>query len=357
MVERFEIRNFKVFRSIVVPLSPITVIGGNNSVGKSTLLEALFLFFDRHNVEMMLRQYGWRGVGKVYAPPDRFFTPSFHDFNDDASIELFARVGGADRLLKFTYHKNGGPKQILAAYGKGDDTAGVRTDDKPLSDVRLAIEYTSETGKQESSELVFKDKGLMLNDKNEGDASKVVAVYLSPRVRPSVVEDCDRFGELDALNEAGSVVEFLTKFDARVTDISTISTGEASVLHADIGLKRKVPIPFMGDGLSMMLTTFLAITKARDGVLLVDDIGAYIHHSVLGKFWAELAVACRRFNCQLIGTTHSYECLRAAADGLAPPFQDEFGYIRLEGVKEDIAATAYSFAEFAASLESNWEVR
>ena len=65
MIERLRIRNFKGFDDLdLQPLAKITLLGGENSIGKSSILEALFLFFDRRNPELILRQFAWRGISR-----------------------------------------------------------------------------------------------------------------------------------------------------------------------------------------------------------------------------------------------------------------------------------------------------
>lgn len=358
MIEKVHIKNFKTFRDIEIPLSPLTVIGGPNGVGKSTILEALFLFFDRRNAEMLLRQFGFRGIGKVYVSAERFFTPSFYDFADDRPIEIVIAADGQAERLTLTVEKGAGAKEVPTENGMASGSHRVRTDERPVADVRIRVEYSGPGSASEVSELVIKDKGLTLDEKNAGPRPPLIsAVYVSPRTRPSPSEDADRYGELDARNEADAAVDFLKAFDHRITSVSSISSGDSSVLHAQVGLSRKVPIPFLGDGLSLMLTIFLSVAKARGGVLLVDEIGSFIHHRSLPIFWKQIASACRRFDCQLISTTHSYETLQAAAAGLGGLFEPEFSYIRLDRDGDEITPKIFSFPVFAASLESNWEVR
>jgi len=47
MITGLEIKGFKGFEHISIPqLTRITLVGGKNNVGKTSLLEAVFLFFD-----------------------------------------------------------------------------------------------------------------------------------------------------------------------------------------------------------------------------------------------------------------------------------------------------------------------
>ena len=63
MINALTISGFKGFTELELPhLSRITLLGGRNNAGKTSVLEALFTLFDRLNPQMMLRQYAWRNV-------------------------------------------------------------------------------------------------------------------------------------------------------------------------------------------------------------------------------------------------------------------------------------------------------
>lgn len=58
MIRSCEIENFKSLKHLYLSdLKRINLFGGKNNAGKTTLLEALFLFFDRMNPNMLIRQY------------------------------------------------------------------------------------------------------------------------------------------------------------------------------------------------------------------------------------------------------------------------------------------------------------
>ncbi len=87
MITDVLIRNFKCFNHLTIPdLGRITLIAGKNNVGKTALLEALFLLLDRQRPDMILRQYGWRGIdpssGQVIPP---FIPPEYYGFPPQGS--------------------------------------------------------------------------------------------------------------------------------------------------------------------------------------------------------------------------------------------------------------------------------
>ena len=51
------------------------------------------------------------------------------------------------------------------------------------------------------------------------------------------------------------------------------------------GIKGRVPIGSMGDGICGMLGLVLAVVRAENGILLVDEIDTGLHHTVMQDMW------------------------------------------------------------------------
>ena len=63
-------------------------------------------------------------------------------------------------------------------------------------------------------------------------------------------------------------------------------------------------------------------------------------------------------NCQIIATTHSYECIDGAIDGIeAANMQDEFCYYRVERTDKENRAFRYSGNLIRSAINSSMEVR
>jgi predicted ATP-dependent endonuclease of OLD family len=129
------------------------------------------------------------------------------------------------------------------------------------------------------------------------------------------------------------------------------------MLHGDIGLGRKIPLAFMGDGMSRLLSAIIYIATNDGGILLIDEFESGLHYSVVPKVWRAIAAAGRKFNCQIVASTHSYECLTAAQSGLNGDYENDFTFVRLDRHKNKVTAKSLDYALFTAALESNVELR
>jgi len=61
--QSFEVGNFRCFRKLnLAQLERVNLIAGMNNVGKTALLEALFLHCSAYNPELTLRLNAFRGI-------------------------------------------------------------------------------------------------------------------------------------------------------------------------------------------------------------------------------------------------------------------------------------------------------
>ena len=126
------------------------------------------------------------------------------------------------------------------------------------------------------------------------------------------------------------------------------------------GFTNPIPIGSMGDGIWHLLSLAIAITRCRDGFLLVDEIDTGLHYGVLPDMWRMVIDASRRLNVQVFASTHSYDCIKALAQQggdseRLPETSDEFVLQRIE---PDVGvATSYEPEEMRIALERFLEMR
>ncbi len=98
----------------------------------------------------------------------------------------------------------------------------------------------------------------------------------------------------------------------------------------------------------------LAISSTPHGVVLVDEIENGIHYSVLGKVWRAVDLAARRFDVQVVATTHSFECMQAAHDAL----DNGLLFHRIDGDDEGgNRCVTFEAEELATAISHGLEVR
>ena len=100
-----------------------------------------------------------------------------------------------------------------------------------------------------------------------------------------------------------------------------------------------------------------SLANAPGGIVLIDEIENGIHHSAISKVWQAIGDAARRFNTQIVATTHSYECIEAAYQAFAQTESYDFRLHRLNAIAESIRVVTYNWETLAAALKAELEVR
>ncbi|MCK4341716.1 MAG: AAA family ATPase [Phycisphaerae bacterium] len=356
MIRSVEVNNFRCLERLTVPeFGRFTLVGGRNNVGKSSLLEALFLFMDRMSPHAILRQHNWRGLGKVENKPVSLWAPVFFDYDLSRTICLVVQHGDKKETLSVSLRRDYRLPNMPTPVGH--EVTRVDTSSASAPTEALEFVYASPGEQPQKMHLLF--------DPIRGPSQFIELIqgsimptsYLGSRARPPLREDADSFGELDKRDKIGLVLGFLQKLEPQLKQLSIIPVAGEPVVHADLGLSRKIPIVFAGDGMSRMLSLLMGIVRARGGLVLIDEFENGLHYSAHSDIWNATLDAARELDCQVIATTHSYEFLRRACEGLPSEFAKEFRYLRLDRTPEGIVAHVFDHETLSAAFAAGLEVR
>lgn len=355
MITRLDIKRFKGFSHLSVPkLTRLTLVGGKNNTGKTSLLEALFLFFDRFNPHMLTSQFARRGVNVLPLEPETMWAPIFHEYEIEKGISISVTSASSTETMNIAFNPNYTPPLVRARTASSQQLQ-IRTDQKPTPSYALDITYKI-NGTKGTSHLLIGAEGLGLQVDNM-QVKGTAAIFIASRSVMNPNEDAERYGKLDILGKQDEVLEFLRIIEPNIVGLSSVSIGSMSMIHGDIGLRRKIPVSYMGEGVAKLLSIILAIANAKDGIVLIDEFENGLHYSVMQKIWEGVGRAAREFNCQVIATTHSYECLEAAYNGLPSNMQKDFTYLRLDRIDSQTKAKVFDYDMLKIAINANLEVR
>jgi hypothetical protein len=122
------------------------------------------------------------------------------------------------------------------------------------------------------------------------------------------------------------------------------------------GLDTPVSLRSLGDGVNRLFATSLALANASDGVLLIDEAENGLHYSVQPQLWKLIFERARRLNVQVFATTHSYDCIKAFEEA-ARESEEEGLLIRLAQKDGRTFVAEFSEEELGIAVEGQIEVR
>ncbi len=354
MITKFSIRNFKVYDSIEIkPLERFNLISGKNNVGKTSLLEAIFLHEGAHNAGLALMVEKFRGI-TTFDNAD-FLNELFTKFKTQEDILLEADYSDGNYLLlrirqeainKSTAVDIGNvelqgtasltPKIVFRGEASGgkvcDSQFFVGTDPKgvprPMSSpIKQALRPSA----------IFVSNGISKEEKN-----RINAVRFSKQV---------------IKKEKDKIIEALKIIDSRLVNLELSMRGNENFVCGDIGYAKMLPLSLMGEGMDRYLSLVLSILTAENGIVLIDEIENGFYHSICPNIWKNLAKLAREHNVQIVATTHSYECIKSAHESFRQDETYDFVLHRLDRVEERIEDVSYDRDTLEAALKSDMEIR
>ena len=360
MYQSFEVTNFRCFHELnVTNLERVNLIAGVNNVGKTTLLEALFIHCGAYNPQLTLGLNAFRGIGSVAVEIGRMAeTPWDSLFNEfDTSKEI--KLEGKDketgvRVLRLNMVSQ--TEEIAEIGSLIQDSSDMTGEISSSLEFPRVLKLKNEENGQNSYYLILDQRGIRVRP--IPPPPPFPAIWIGSWNRTPMKEDAGRFGKLEINGQLDVLTDALKIIEPRLRRLSVIVVGDTPMIHGTIdGLDRPVPVPFMGEGIARLTSMVLAIGNSSNGVVLVDEIENGFHHSILHKVWQVIGEAARRFNTQVFATTHSIECVVAAHRAFVKSGIYDFRLHRLERIDETIQDITYPQEVLEAAIEMGLEVR
>lgn len=360
MYQSFKAINFRCFHELTITdLERVNLIAGANNVGKTALLEALFVHCGAYNPELTLRLSAFRGIETVKLELGRWSgTPwdsLFSGFDITKRVELVGEneVTG-HRILRLKVVRY--PEE-LAKIGRLVQHGSDKPEDIPISSEVaqvLELEY-EEKEKSGKYHMILAPRGLLTEPI---PPPPFQTFFLAALMRNSPFrEEAELYGKLETYNKQVVPLQVLQLIEPRLRRLAIVVIAGEPILHGDIGIGRLIPLPIMGEGMVRLASLVLHISNAPNGVVLVDEIENGLHHSILPKVWRAIGEVARQFNTQVFATTHSLECIVAAHRAFTESDIYDFRLHRLDRSKETIHVVTYDQETLEAAIETDLEVR
>lgn len=347
MLPHLHIQNFRQFRDLKIDgLRRLNLIVGENGVGKSSVLEAVWLLCCKGEPEVVLDILSLRGElarKGLYAEAPKDYARS--PFSTLTPWPPVGRSRSLEFIIDGRDHEATGWENLVkisiqfSNYAAGTisfrlERKGDLYSSSPESINRAIQHDTMSEGR------LFQSK--------RGDC---VYVPVSGLDAYFVHEFWDRINLTESEDDIDLAVQLL---EPDIQRISMSSTGPVVKLK---GGPAPVPLRRLGEGMTRLFALALAMVNAKGGVLLIDEIETGLHRATLNRMWPFLFTLAERLDVQLFATTHSWDCISSFAAAAKVTPEDDAALIRLERKGNDIVAVHYDEKTLAIATEQGIEVR
>lgn len=371
MYESIRVANFRSLRQMKVQdLGRLNLFVGPNNVGKTSLLEAVWLLQSPANIALTFGLALARGLTplQLQQNPDSesVWHPLFYGMQTGNPIDLAAtRVDGTEEALDISLsgewvgdietNGNGAVSSLATSVIAGNATAPPQT---------LVYRFTG--GGINAATSTFSFGFGRANARTDPvftshpDLATRLPLFLFARQRTSPEELAARFTKAQDTVGTESLVRSLRVLEPDLRDMSIgyyMGDRQPSLRAHLNGLDRPMPLQLLGDGVGRLADILLAVPTVRNGVLLVDEIENGLYYRNLIPSWRAINITSREANVQLFATTHSLECVRAVVEALSEGDGDDFRLHRLERDGGDVRVVTYGLATARETLALNLEFR
>ncbi|MEW5723515.1 MAG: AAA family ATPase [Thermodesulfobacteriota bacterium] len=365
MFNSFKVSNFKCFSDITFDkLGQINLISGKNNVGKTALLEALWIHHGYDNPSVSARVPLLRGI-EAYSNVD-FLNDMFYDFDNNRKIQFVADRGDGQTDTLVIESRDSEITQIsLSRPPEGQHNGDIYTTMPPSETStehygkEVVYIYENNKGISLTGKTYINEVGQIIADRKGKKIKRPNGIFLTPRKLESMQAYAERLSTINVKRkeERDKLLRILQIIEPRIKNVSTEQLANKPMIYIDVGLRLLLPLPLAGDGLFNVLRYILAILDSPGGLVLIDEIENGIHYSILDNLWEILSILSSENKVQLFATTHSIECINAARNFFMENEKYDFKYHRLEKIKDKITAVTYDTDLLENSLEADFEVR
>jgi AAA15 family ATPase/GTPase len=355
MISELSLKNFRCFRDFTVGgLKPVTLIAGANNIGKSTLLESIFLFMARNSSNVFFKLNNLRGIQSTPSP-FTLWESLFFDMNMKDSISISVLDDGNEQSI--TLDKDDSFSLSSMADISSLSTLEVGPDKLLSNSYPLRLDYKGRNTRCVSHFLLTESAKLVLLGLNPMTASSTWTQYIGSRYF-NHTQIANWLSELEIAKEQSKCIEIAKGLEPRIRDISVVNINGAGGVYVDIGLTKKLSLNVLGGGVNKYMYIALYMLANPGSILLVDEIENGFHYSLFPKLWEIIGKLATETKCQVFATTHSYECLSGAI-GLADNDLEGnlFRFVRLDRQDDDIVPRVFDNDSFEYAIRNDWEVR
>lgn len=353
MIEKIEIRNFRSFDDAEVrDCRRINVIVGENGSGKTAFLEGIFLAAGP-TPEIALRTRMWRGMeqqqitGTQEQVDMALWGDLFHKFNvkKNAFVALSGK-GESNRSVTVKFKEKG----KVVTIGKRGGSAALFTEET----IPVTFRWKLPGGKEFKISPTFEDGQLKIAS---GPETNVPAVFIPATRAIPASESAQRFSELSRNFKAAEFTDLFYEQFKNLSDISIETGAGGTALYARVtGLPQKIPLSLASGGMNKLAHILLSMPIHPGGIVLIDEIESGIYYKRLPQVWSSILALAKAYDVQVFASTHSAECLDAAAD-VAESSPEEFSVLRTVSKAGASIVRHFDGARFIDAMEENIEIR
>lgn len=328
ILDSLEIRNFRRFRHLRIEhLGRVNLIVGQNNIGKTSLLEALWLYAERGAPAMIWQLLRARHESKnglsdldaseVVRPEERLqaFKSLFYGHQNMTfdlvpdSIEIGPIASDVLSIAMMWHTEEASKRVFMEAVDKHQKEESIK--------FRIKTPVLLVKWREEVQSFYLISKG-----KEEVDRTSIKALphIFLPADGLSSSQINDFWENIVLTDLEDKVIQALRLIAPKIQRVNLTSSRNGSRQRIPMtriaNASKPISLRSLGEGTNHLFDIALALVNAENGLLLIDEIESGLHQMVLPEMWRLIFKLASQLNIQVFATCHSWDCLEAFAQAV-----------------------------------------
>lgn len=367
LLDTLEVKDYRAFNHLKIEqLGRVNLFVGKNNIGKSSLLEALWLYAQKALPTVILDLLETR---------DEYSDRRLRRESNSREI-----IGSLKSLFYGRPDFSGPlPPITIGPIGEQETTLSIGIEWQERDEAKDQLPLLEELNRNEQIPYLVLKQGyrtfqsynlIGLFDREYVRATRFRQTRLNKQSIPSyfintnglnndeVARLWDGIALTDLEEDVLSALHLITPEVERLSFIgSSIESSRRFPVIKTSKFSEPIPLRSLGDGMNRLLGVVLALVNSKDGILLIDEIENGLHYTVQPKIWQMVFKVASRLNVQVFATTHSWDCVQAFQWAAVEDHSQEGLLIRLEEIANMITATVFNERKLEIATREHIEVR
>ncbi|RKG75648.1 DUF2813 domain-containing protein [Corallococcus exercitus] len=331
MLTSITVENFRgIERLHVEGLGRVNLIIGRNDSGKTALLEAFFLAVNPDSVtEILASRQRERNPDAEVKNFDEFWLPIFYQMDARRGF----RIEGVDHQASKTTISL---KKTSSELTKTTEDIGIHPGHSEAWALTCTVKHDEEV---QDALTKGSSKGVQFPPELDLSAEGGNWIQATPSISKIEIR---ALSKLKQHGRDGLIIDFIRNVNDQVSGIELLApSGNRVAIFLRTKRDGLVPLLMMGEGMKRCFEFAVNLAVTDDLPIYIDEVENGLHHSVLHPMWTWIAKASRERNVQFFITTHSEECVQAAAAVFKEQNDNDLRVIRLDKQEHETKAVVY----------------
>jgi len=353
MIRSYYVEGYKGLKSVSLSdLSRINLIVGQSSSGKTALLESIKIGLSGNPGVMWNTSTARGGI--------QFLPAGSNSQQFESSWRQFFSDFDSHGLMRFWMKDDADRNAMTTAFFDRDQVLNTALQSGSgsvefISFNPLVFDRTSFTG--ENSRLTVKLEPSMGLQFDQGPELGIPSEVLPSSGSPNIIQIANWFSALSIEDKEHDIISTVCEAFPTISGLSVQSPQGYAQLYATLkSINRKLPITSISSGITKFVSIILAMTVYQGGVLIIDEIENGIYYKSFPTMWKTILEYSAKTNTQVFASTHSWECLSAAASEFDHS-PEVYSLLQVSNRNGETIVSSVTGFDATNAIEGNIEVR